>query len=128
MIYNTGYVLPGLLLFVALALGPFLLAGGDSYSPPALAPPPAEKGASCIEDRAVMAAGHMLLLAEWRDAAVRRNTREYLAADGRVWAVSLEKTCFSCHVQKSGFCDPCHAANLAQPSCWGCHVAPEIPG
>jgi hypothetical protein len=128
VIHNAGCVLPGLLLFAALVLGPFFLAGGDAYRPPALAPSPAGKGASCIEDRAVMASGHMILLAAWQDAAVRQNMREYLASDGRTWAVSLEKTCFSCHTRKSDFCDACHAAHLASPSCWGCHAAPEAPG
>ncbi|MDR2077061.1 MAG: sulfate reduction electron transfer complex DsrMKJOP subunit DsrJ [Desulfovibrio sp.] len=125
MIYNAGYVLPGLALFAALVLGPFLLAAGGPYRPPALTP--AEKGVSCIEERAVMAAGHRVLLFAWRDAAVCRNSRLYLASDGRSWTVSLEGTCLACHSRKAGFCDSCHAANLVTPSCWGCHKAPEKP-
>jgi hypothetical protein len=70
----------------------------------------------------------MVLLAAWREAAVRRNAREYHASDGRIWTVSLERTCFSCHTSKAGFCDSCHAAHLVSPSCWSCHVAPEAPG
>jgi hypothetical protein len=128
MIHNAGSILPGLVVFVALVLGPFFLAAGDPYRPPALVLPPAEQAVSCIEERAVMASGHMNLLAVWRDAAVRRNTRDYLASDGRIWAVSLEKTCLACHVRKADFCDSCHAANLVSPSCWGCHVAPEASG
>jgi hypothetical protein len=115
--------LPGVAVFAALAACTFFRARGSAF--PDLAPPLAEKGSSCVEDRAFMASSHMALLAGWRDAAVRGNTRRYVALDGRAWEISLEKTCFSCHTRKSAFCDSCHASLLASPSCWECHVIAE---
>ncbi|MDR1359417.1 MAG: sulfate reduction electron transfer complex DsrMKJOP subunit DsrJ [Deltaproteobacteria bacterium] len=122
MIHNAGCVLPGLLLFLAVALGPFFLAAGDSVRPPALVLPSADKGGLCIEDRAVMAASHMVLLDSWREAAVRENAREHRASDGKIWIISLERTCFSCHTRKADFCDACHTAQMVKPYCWECHT------
>jgi hypothetical protein len=36
--------------------------------------------------------------------------------------MSLEETCFSCHDDKSNFCDSCHDYTAVDPYCWDCHA------
>ena len=113
--------LAGILAVLAVLLAPFWLnLGQGAPEPPLLARP---AGTVCIEPAARMRADHMHLLAAWR-TAVRNNTRTYTAASGRTWRISLQETCLSCHTDKAGFCDACHAMHSVSPNCWTCHIAP----
>lgn len=123
--YNAKYILPGLIIFVGL----FTLAfwgniGTTPYSRPDIVLPANET--ECIEDVEYMRAEHMQILNAWRDMALREEKREYVAMkDGKVWAVSLQNTCMTCHDNYAEFCDKCHLSNSVTPYCWDCHVLPK---
>lgn len=122
--YNAKYIVPGLVIFVVLFTIPFWSNfGASKYERPALALPLTEK--ECIEPREFMAAEHMQLLNTWRDMALREEKREYVSSKGKVWAISLQNTCMTCHVNKAEFCDKCHNSNSVSPYCWDCHVEPR---
>lgn len=122
--YNTKYVLPGLLIFLAVFTFPFWgSVGADEYKRPELALPIDQK--ECIEPVEYMRAYHMDLLDTWRDQALREGKRTYTASNGKVWSASLQNTCMECHTNKEEFCDKCHVTNSVTPYCWDCHVAPK---
>ena len=124
--YHAKYIIPGVVIAVVLFTAPFWLNfGGDTYKYPELAVPTGAGQAECIEPREWMRSEHMTLLNTWRDEAIRLGKREYVASDGRKWAISLQKTCMACHTDMAGFCDKCHASNNVVPYCWDCHVAPR---
>lgn len=91
----------------------------------------------CVEGD--MAARHMDLLDEWRDAVVRGELPDdryshghdgalnYTSEDyGTEWeGISLTRTCMNCHTSRSGFCDRCHNYADVNPYCWDCHIEPE---
>lgn len=122
--YNAKYIIPGLLVFLALCTAPFWLnACAPTYTRPEIKLPKDET--QCIEPVEYMRAEHMQILNEWRDKALREGLRSYTASDGRVWEISLQKTCMSCHDDKEGFCDACHTPNSVSPYCWDCHIEPQ---
>ncbi|MFV0350078.1 MAG: sulfate reduction electron transfer complex DsrMKJOP subunit DsrJ [Halodesulfovibrio sp.] len=124
--YNTKYVLPGLLIFLALFTSPFWAGkvfGTASYERPKLALPAGEK--ECIEPVEFMRTEHMQILDTWRDQALREGKRTYVASNGKVWNISLQNTCMKCHTNKAEFCDKCHTSNSVTPYCWDCHVEPK---
>lgn len=122
--FNSKYIIPGVVIFLVLFTAPFWLnLGSGSYKRPDIVLPVTEK--ECVEPREYMAAEHMQLLDTWRDMALREEKREYVSTSGKVWAVSLQNTCMSCHTDKVGFCDKCHDANSVDPYCWDCHVEPR---
>jgi hypothetical protein len=122
--YNKKFIIPGILVFLALFSAPFWLnLGSESYKRPDITLPLTEK--ECVEPREFMAAEHMQLLDTWRDQALREDKREYVSTSGKVWTISLQNTCMSCHSDKAGFCDACHNANSVDPYCWDCHVEPK---
>ena len=122
--YNTKYVISGLVIFLAVFSYPFWgnLASKD-YTGPKLSLPADQT--QCIESAEYMRSEHMTLLNEWRDAALREEKRVYVASNGATWEASLQKTCMSCHTNKAEFCDACHLENAVEPYCWTCHVAPK---
>ncbi|MDR0826262.1 MAG: sulfate reduction electron transfer complex DsrMKJOP subunit DsrJ [Desulfovibrio sp.] len=117
--YNAKYIVPGLVLFLLVFSAPFLLSGGGTRIVQDLAPPLDKSG--CVEDRLFMASSHMRLLSFWRDQALREGKREYVSGSGKVFAISLRGTCFSCHADPANFCDKCHLVNGARPYCGDCH-------
>ena len=122
--YNAKFIWPGIILFVVLFTSPFWLnVGSSEYKRPEIALPQTEK--ECIEARDFMAAEHMQMLDTWRDMALREEKREYVSTSGKVWEISLQNTCMSCHANKVDFCDKCHDANSVDPYCWDCHVEPR---
>lgn len=116
----------GLFLFLALVTFPVWrgLALRTTTGGPALKAVAGER--SCVAPRNYMRVAHMDLLMEWRDAKVRAQRQRYTAYDGRMYRVSLRKTCLTqCHGSKEEFCDRCHAfAGVSAPDCWGCHSSP----
>lgn len=123
MVYHTKYVIPGLLVFVGLALLPTFLGRGKSADVALSRPTNADE---CVEDARIMRARHMQLLNDWRNAVVREGRHVYTNAKGRTYVMSLTGTCLGCH-SKAEFCDRCHTAMDVSPTCWNCHIVPASP-
>ena len=133
--YDGGKILGGLVVFAALAGFPFWYSfaetpadrDGDGTPDYKAVPrlPPSDSG--CIEATEYMRAHHMELLHQWRDDVVRGQNRTYHAMkDGQTWDKSLSRTCMSCHTDQQAFCGECHDFMGVAPTCWGCHVQPEL--
>ncbi len=112
----------GLLIFLGLATLPVWrnLAARVTAKGPAPALPAVAK--QCVAPLDYMRRSHMNLLFEWRDSAVRRGVRDYAAADGKHYNMSLTGTCLGqCHGAKADFCDRCHNYTAVALPCWDCH-------
>jgi len=125
---DRGIILAGLVLFLGLITFPawYSVARGATSKGPQLVLPATEK--QCVAPTAWMRAWHMDLLVRWREQVVREGNRNYRAANGRVYSVSLTGTCImKCHTVKADFCDRCHNYAAARgPYCWDCHVDPGL--
>jgi hypothetical protein len=125
--YDKEKIIPGLLIFIALATFPIwygLVSAGDAPKPELRED---LKGTKCIEDTAYMRANHMQLLMDWRDEVVREGSpRTFKDAGGAVRQKSLTLECLSCHSNKDKFCDECHEYLKVKPYCWDCHVIPIV--
>ena len=63
---------------------------------------------------------------QWRDDVVRKGEREYVSSsNGKIFDMSLSRTCMDCHSNKAEFCDACHTYMAVSPYCWDCHVEPK---
>ncbi|MDR0815854.1 MAG: sulfate reduction electron transfer complex DsrMKJOP subunit DsrJ [Desulfovibrio sp.] len=121
--YNAKAVVAGIIIFVVLCTSPFWAGRtGQDYKKTGIVPPGDEK--NCVENVTFMRAQHMRLLNEWRDEALRKENRTYIAADGKKWIISLQNTCLKCHSNYKDFCQKCHVANSVDPYCWTCHIIP----
>ena len=124
--HNRRYILPGLIIFVAIFSAPFWLnIGAKQYDRPAIELPTDANG--CVEPAPIMRAEHMRLLNQWRDAALRDGNRLYTSSSGKLWEVSLQNTCMQCHDKYEQFCERCHLSNSVRPYCWDCHILPKKP-
>lgn len=122
--YNSKYVIPGIIVFVVLFTSPFWLnLASAKYEKPELKYPEGIK--ECIEPVEFMRAEHMHLLNQWRDQVVREHNRVYTASNGKQYNISLQNECMKCHSNKEEFCDKCHETNSVSPYCWDCHLAPK---
>ncbi|NQU65888.1 MAG: sulfate reduction electron transfer complex DsrMKJOP subunit DsrJ [SAR324 cluster bacterium] len=133
--YDTGKIVTGLVIFVAIVSFPFWGSIGGSSEKPKLVIPQTGR---CIESAAYMRANHMQLLDEWRNSVVRDNNHVYvsktygtrhdisLSSTGSSLVSSGEKqSCMSCHSNKKEFCDACHNYASVKPYCWTCHIEPK---
>ncbi|HPC43081.1 MAG TPA: sulfate reduction electron transfer complex DsrMKJOP subunit DsrJ [Spirochaetota bacterium] len=93
---------------------------GMKQKAPAPEKPAAEK--ECVLPATEMRAGHMTLLFQWRDDAVRRGDRAPVAVGGKKYEKSLTGSCLTCHVKKENFCDRCHGSIASAPACFDCHI------
>lgn len=132
-IYNGDKIIPGLIVFLIVVMFPVWYGRGKA----APAPQPkidtpviqqmAEK--KCVLSKDEMRTGHMQMLNDWRTQVVRNGNRIYVAADGKQYNMSLQRSCMECHSNKTQFCDTCHNyAGLtlgSNPYCWTCHIAPK---
>ena len=121
--YHKGYVVLGIILFLALLAMPYwATAGSINYENihKVLAKP---KGVKCIKDAKWMIANHMELLNKWRELAVRYGVRHYKTENG-VFNVSLTE-CWQCHNYEK-FCKRCHEFMEVRPVCWDCHYNPSM--
>jgi len=84
-------------------------------------------GKQCVAPVEVMRRSHMNLLHEWRDLRVRDGVRTQAGPGGRIYDISLNRTCVDqCHHNKAEFCDRCHTyVGLKGPDCWSCHEAKQ---
>ncbi len=124
--HDSGKIVVGLVIFVGLVTFPvwYSFGSGADTARPALVLP---AGASrCVEDKEYMAANHMDLLDDWRNAVVRQGRRDYVSqAFGTTYEMSLTGTCLGCHTDRETFCDRCHTYSGVEPNCWNCHVEPD---
>ncbi len=122
----SGKIIIGLVILVIAATVPIwysMVVGGPGTPPEVELPADATH---CVEGRHYMAAEHMKLLNEWRDAVVREGGKTYKsAAFGEEYEMSLTETCMDCHSNKDTFCDKCHEYADVDPYCWDCHIEPE---
>lgn len=126
--YNSKYVITGIILFVVLFTCPvWINIFSPKYDYPELAKPVGKNGEAleCVEPAEWMRANHMALLIEWRDQALRQEKRVYVASTGKEWETSLQKTCLACHTDYDNFCKKCHDQNAVEPYCWDCHIQPQ---
>jgi len=123
--YNAGKIIPGLVVFLALATAPiwYNVASGHEAIAPEIEKPEGET--QCVADADFMRREHMQLLSDWRDEVVRSGDRVYTTADGRQYDKSLTRTCLGCHQSKAKSCDRCHDYLDVTPYCWQCHVDPK---
>jgi hypothetical protein len=119
---DRGLIFTGLALFLALVSFPVWhnLSAHVPTKGPEPVMPKTEK--QCVRPVEYMKTSHAELLEEWRDGAIREGQREYVAPDGRRFAVSLTNTCLrQCHTEKADFCDRCHNYAAVSLTCWDCH-------
>ena len=133
-IYDSGKVIAGLIVFLAIFTSPFWMNTGRTVPVPKPELPKVEK--ECVREAVWMRGNHMQLLDEWRNDVVR-STREFDSTSdpandprmdvykGKVHTKSLTLGCLKCHDNKKNFCDRCHTYTGVDPFCWDCHVAPK---
>lgn len=125
--YDAGKIIVGLVVFVILATSPLWLnamLGGSPEAPEVKLP--TNGSTECVESTEYMRAEHMDLLNQWRDDVVRTGKRDYVSTtSGKVYDMSLSRTCMDCHSNKADFCDACHTYMAVSPYCWDCHVEPK---
>ncbi|MDR3699353.1 MAG: sulfate reduction electron transfer complex DsrMKJOP subunit DsrJ [Candidatus Sulfopaludibacter sp.] len=76
----------------------------------------------CVAPVEYMRTSHMNLLIDWRETVVRTGRRDFTAAGGKHYNMSLTPTCLEqCHGARKDFCDRCHDYAAVSPPCWNCH-------
>jgi hypothetical protein len=128
--YDAGKIIPGLIIFLAIAGFPlFYNQGVAGKAPEPKLDTPAIKAMGdqkqCVEPKAFMRPEHMKLLNAWRDKALRDGDRVYVSTTGKRYTINLQNTCMTCHKNKKEFCDSCHNYMAVVPYCWDCHIQPK---
>ena len=125
--YDAGKIIVGIVVFVVLATSPLWFNALTSETPEAPEIKlPTNGSTECVEATEYMRASHMDLLNLWRDEVVRTGQRDYVSSsNGKVFDMSLSRTCMDCHSNKAEFCDACHTYMAVSPYCWDCHVEPK---
>jgi hypothetical protein len=128
--YDVRKIAAGIVVFVVLITFSFWYGKEKIFPPPAPdlnTPAIAQmKEKLCVEDTSFMRTNHMKLLNAWRDSVAREGNRLYTAKNGSVYQMSLSGTCLQCHSNKEQFCDRCHNSVAAKPTCFSCHIIPEV--
>ncbi len=123
--YDGGKIVAGLVLFLAIVTSPIwynVVTGKAEYKPE---PKIVGQATECVAPKAWIRDNHMALLIDWRNLVVRDADREYVAANGKTYSMSLSNTCMRCHPNKTEFCDQCHNYASVTPYCWNCHIEPK---
>jgi len=126
-VHDGGKILIGLIVFLALITFPIWYHAVQGKPPVIPDPKIITDAKQCVAPTSYMKTNHMTLLNEWRDQVVRQGARYTQAIDGKIYEMSLTKTCMNCHSNKSEFCDQCHNYLDVDPYCWDCHIEPEEP-
>jgi len=127
--YNAKYIIPGLVIFLALVLFPFMKGAGHEKKFEVELEKPKNGSKECVLPTNEMRDKHMVLLNEWRDDVVRNGKRIYKNEAGKEFSMSLTNTCMDCHADKEKFCDKCHNSVGVNPYCWNCHnISPVKKG
>jgi len=125
--HDTGKVITGLVVFLAIATSPMLYQRAKGAAPGAPELNISPEYQSCVAPTQFMRSLHMDLLDDWRNEAVRDGDRTYVAFDGKEYEKSLAVTCLgSCHSNQDEFCDRCHEYVGAEPYCWDCHAQKKV--
>ena len=120
--YDSGKIIPGLIIFVLFITIPIWYNRGAAGSVPKPVLPKDAK--TCVLPAAEIRATHMKLLNTWRDEVLRNGERRTFELEGKQYQKSLMLTCMKCHTSKKQFCDSCHTYASVKPYCWDCHLAP----
>jgi len=121
--YDSGKIIPGLIIFVLFITFPVWYNHGDAGAMPQPELPKNVK--ECVLPADEMISNHMQLLNEWRDEVLRTGDRSFDVKIGdKMYQKSLMNTCLKCHTSKKKFCERCHTYAAVKPYCWSCHVAP----
>jgi hypothetical protein len=125
--YDAGKIIVGIVVFVVLATSPLWFNALTEATPEApKLTLPTNGSTECVEATGYMRASHMDLLNQWREQVVRTGQRDYVSSSsGKVFDMSLSRTCMDCHSNKVDFCDACHTYMAVSPYCWDCHVEPK---
>jgi hypothetical protein len=124
--YDRGKIIAGLIIGIGLLLFPFYYnAGKAAKTPEPELSARAIEAKECVETKSYMITGHMKMLDDWRNEAVRGADRVYKSSTGKIYDKSLQNTCMQCHYNKSKFCDQCHDFLGVAPYCWECHIEPK---
>jgi len=141
--YNKGWVIPGIIILLALMVWPFVVAGASFVGKPVPTPDlpkPAQyltdlSGKSlervkanldengnpkCIRSKDEMRASHMKLLEKFRNDYVRDGLHDPNGNESI-------KGCRDCHPKREEFCNRCHDYMSVKPECWECHYYPKQP-
>jgi hypothetical protein len=121
--YDGKYIIPGLIIFVALMTFPIWKNMGNAGPVPKLEKPVGVK--RCVESAQYMRSSHMKVLDDWRDEVLRDGDRTHVEVDGVKYEKSLMNGCMKCHTEKKKFCDECHTYTSVKPYCWDCHFLPK---
>ncbi len=121
--YDSGKIIPGLIIFVLFITFPIWYNHGDAGAVPQ--PELPKNAKECVLPLAEMRSDHMQLLNRWRDKVLRTGDRSFDVKIGdKMYQKSLMNTCMQCHTSKKKFCDKCHTYASVKPYCWDCHLAP----
>ncbi|ACL02312.1 Sulfite reduction-associated complex, DsrJ [Desulfatibacillum aliphaticivorans] len=129
--YDSGKIITGLVIFVALFASPFILnvgGGAPAVPQPSLDTPAIKSMGNPVCVRENMQSNHMQVLDLWRDSVVRDMNHTVPGIDGQLYEMSLSNTCMECHSNKAEFCDRCHTYAAVDPFCWDCHIEPPKEG
>jgi hypothetical protein len=121
--YDAKYIIPGLIVFVALMTFPIWKNMGNAGPVPK--PEKPKEVTKCIEPAQYMRTSHMKILDDWRDQALREANRTPIEVNGIKYDRSLMTGCMKCHKEKKKFCDECHTYTSVKPYCWDCHFLPK---
>lgn len=119
--YDSGKIIPGLIIFVLFITFPVWYNHGDAGTVPK--PELPKNAKKCVLPVAQMRAEHMQLLIDWRDEVMRQGEWGFIKIDGKPFQRSLQNACLKCHSNKKKFCDTCHTYAAVKPYCWDCHFA-----
>ncbi|MDR2492407.1 MAG: sulfate reduction electron transfer complex DsrMKJOP subunit DsrJ [Coriobacteriales bacterium] len=134
--YKGARVLAFLLVFLSIVTAPLFLNWGKTTAAPEITVDKQAAGrvsgqggaVACVEPVEIMSSEHMQLLGSWRDLVVREGKTHYVSSDGRMFEMSLDDSCLSCHSNREEFCDSCHEYMSVEPSCWNCHDGAQTIG
>ena len=121
--YDGKYIIPGLIVFVALMTFPIWKNMGNAGPVPK--PEKPKEATKCVEATEFMRTSHMKLLDDWRDEVLRDGNRKQIVVNGVKYDKSLMNGCLRCHADKKKFCDECHTYASVKPYCWDCHYVPK---
>jgi len=121
--YDSGKIIPGLIIFVLFITFPVWYNHGDAGAMPQ--PELPKNAKECVLPADEMISTHMQLLNDWRDEVLRTGDRAYDVKIGdKMYQKSFMNTCLQCHTSRKKFCKRCHDYAAVRPYCWDCHVAP----
>ncbi len=121
--FNKRTIIPGLIIFVLILTAPIWYNHLNAGAVPKPELPTGYK--QCVLPLQQIRDTHMQLLLRWRDEVIRKDERQPITVDGKVFGKGLQLACLQCHTSKEKFCDSCHQYAAVKPYCWDCHFDPS---